>query len=90
MIVPFGGDRPHVAAFQMLARMVHEAVRRRRAGRGTLMTGTSAAAKLNRSTFAENHFLGILYDFVWLAAALCRMNAAVPDDNSLRDAPTSR
>jgi hypothetical protein len=43
------GDRPHVAAFRMLARLVHEAVRRRRAGRGTLMTGTSAAAKLDRS-----------------------------------------
>ena len=50
----------------------HEVVRRRQAGRGPLMTGTSAAAKLDRSTFAENHFLQILYDFVWLAAALCR------------------
>ena len=41
----------------MLARLVYEAVRRRRVGRGTLMTGTSAAAKLARSTFCTSRLL---------------------------------
>jgi hypothetical protein len=43
----------------MLARVVHEAVRRRRraAGRGTLMTGTSAAPQLDRTTFRTSRLL---------------------------------
>jgi hypothetical protein len=39
----------------MLARLVHEAVRRRR-GRGTLMT-TSAATKLHRTAFQTSRLL---------------------------------
>src|SRR5512132_3726596 len=40
----------------MLARLVHEAVRRRR-GRGTLMTGASAATKLHRTAFQTSRLL---------------------------------
>ena len=41
----------------MLARLVHEAERRRRRGKGTLMTGTSAATKLHRTTFRTSRLL---------------------------------
>jgi DNA topoisomerase VI subunit B len=37
--------------------MVHEAERRRRRGKGTLMTGTSAATKLHRTTFQTSRLL---------------------------------
>ena len=41
----------------MLARLVHEAERRRRRGKGTLMTGTSAATKLHRTAFRTSRLL---------------------------------
>ena len=41
----------------MLARLVHEAERRRRRGKGRLMTGTSAATKLHRTAFRTSRLL---------------------------------
>jgi hypothetical protein len=37
--------------------VVHEAERRRRSGKGTLMTGTSAATKLHRTAFRTGRLL---------------------------------